>query len=76
MDLSRLGKPTDNLFIDSFNGSFRNECLSVYWFLSLDDAHEKIENWRQDYNKFRLHSALGDLTPCEFRLAHLETGRL
>lgn len=76
LDFSRPGKPTDNAFIESFNGSFRDECLNVHWFLSLGDAQEKIEHWRQDYNEFRPHSSLGNLTPCEFRLAHLEAGNL
>lgn len=76
LDFSRPGKPTDNAFIESFNGSLRDECLNVHWFLSLDDAREKIENWRIDYNEFRPHSSLGDLTPSEFRLAHLEAGNL
>ncbi len=50
LDLSRPGKPTDNAFIESFNGSLRDECLNVHWFLSLDDARDEIERWRQDYN--------------------------
>ncbi|WP_373316883.1 integrase core domain-containing protein [Chitinolyticbacter albus] len=44
--------------------------------MSLDDARDKIERSRQDYHGFRPHSALGDLTPSEFRLAHLEAGIL
>lgn len=48
----------------------------VHWFLSLDDAREKIEGWRQDWNDFRPHSSLVDLTPGEFRLAHLDAGNL
>ena len=40
LDFSRPGKPTDNPFIESFNGSFRDECLNTNWFLSLDDAKE------------------------------------
>lgn len=63
---SRPGKPTDNAYIESFNGSFRDECLNVTWFLSLDDAREKVENWRHDYNYFRPHSGLNNLTPAEF----------
>lgn len=59
MDFSRPGKPTDNPFIESFNGSFRDECLNIHWFLSLEDARQKIENWREEYNHFRPHSALG-----------------
>ena len=43
MDYSRPGKPTGNPFVESFNGSFRDECLNSHWFLSLNDAKEKIE---------------------------------
>jgi putative transposase len=63
LDFSRPGKPTDNTFIESFNGSFRDECLNVNWFLSLDDAKAKIEAFKDDYNGFRPHSALRGLTP-------------
>jgi putative transposase len=66
MDFSRPGKPMDNAIIESFNGSFRDECLNVNWFLSIEDAREKIEMWRKDYNEFRPHSSLGDLTPWQF----------
>ena len=48
LDFSRPGKPTDNAFAESFIGSFRDECLNVNWFLSLEDAFDKIEQWRQD----------------------------
>ena len=66
LDFSRPGKPTDNPYIESFNGSLRDECLNLHWFLSLPDAREKIEVWRKDYNSFRPHSSLGDLTPNEY----------
>lgn len=66
MDYSRPGKPTDNPFVESFNGSLRDECLNAHWFLSLEDASEKIEAWRIDYNQYRPHSSLNDLTPAEF----------
>lgn len=65
LDFSRPGKPTDNPFIESFNGSFRDECLNAHWFLSLEDAREKIEHWRHEYNSFRPHSSLDGLTPDE-----------
>jgi putative transposase len=65
LDFSRPGKPTDNAFIESFNGSFRDECLNVNWFLSMEDAREKINAFKQEYNHFRPHSALGNLTPIE-----------
>lgn len=66
LDFSRPGKPTDNAFIESFNGSFRDECLNVNWFQTLGDARAKIETWRKEYNEFRPHSSLGDLTPRDF----------
>jgi putative transposase len=66
MDFSRPGKPTGNPYVESFNGSFRAECQNAHWFLSLEDASQKIEGWRRDYNEYRPHSSLGDLTPAEF----------
>ena len=59
LDFSRPGKPTDNAFIESFNGKFRAECLNTHWFLSLDDARQKMEEWRIDRNEVRPHSAIG-----------------
>jgi putative transposase len=75
MDFSRPGKPMDNATVESFNGSFRDECLNVNWFLSMEDAQEKIEKWRQDYNEFRPHSSLGDLTPRQFIDKYLSSER-
>ncbi|HCD1367031.1 MULTISPECIES: IS3 family transposase [Klebsiella] len=66
MDFSRPGKPTDNPFIESFNGSLRDECLNIHWFLSLEDAQDKLDNWRREYNHERTHSSLNDMTPAEF----------
>ncbi|OGD22988.1 MAG: integrase [Candidatus Aminicenantes bacterium RBG_16_63_16] len=63
MDFSRPGKPMVNAMIESFNGTFRDECLNVNWFLSMEDARDKIEKCRRDYNEFRPHISLGDLTP-------------
>ena len=73
LDFSRPGKPTDNPFIESFNGSFRDECLNVNWFLSLDDAKEKIEAFKDDYNGFRPHSSLRGLTPNQVVAGHHQT---
>ena len=56
LDFSRPGKPTDNAFIESFNGRLRQECLNENWFLSLEDASEKVESWRRHYNGERPHS--------------------
>lgn len=50
LDFSRPGKPTDNAFIESLNGKFRAECLNAHWFMSLEDARRKIEDWRRHYN--------------------------
>jgi len=69
LDFSRPGKPTDNAFVESFNGRLRDECLNAHWFLSLADAKSKIEAWRRHYNESRPHTALGWLTPQEFALA-------
>lgn len=68
LDYSRPGTPTDNAYIESFNGSFCDECLNVNWFMSLEDARDKIESRRKDYNEFRPHSSLTYLTPAEFAL--------
>ena len=76
LDFSRPGKPTDNPFIESFNGSFRDECLNLNWFLSLDDAQQKIEAWRIDYNEHRPHQSLNDRTPKEFVTEHQQAGFL
>ena len=66
LDFSRPGKPTDNAFIESFNGTVREECLNQHWFLSLEDAQEKLDAWRNDYNENRPHSSLGNRTPSQF----------
>ncbi len=70
LDFSRPGKPTDNPFIESFNGSFRDECLNAHWFLSLADAQEKVDIWRREYNEYRPHSSIGNMTPLEFESFH------
>ncbi|MPZ12041.1 MAG: transposase [Kiloniellaceae bacterium] len=57
------GKPTQNAFVESFNGRFRDECLNEEVFTSLAEARSVIERWRQDYNQVRPHSAHGGLTP-------------
>ena len=62
----RPGKPQDNAFIESFNGKFRDECLNEHWFLTLQDAQQKIETWRKQYNRQRPHSSLRGLTPYAF----------
>lgn len=66
LDFSRPGKPTDNAKVESFNGRFRQECLNAHWFMSLEDAKSKIEEWRRYYNEVRPHSALKWAAPAEF----------
>jgi putative transposase len=66
IDFSRPGKPTDNAFCESFNGTLRAECLDTNWFQSLAEAKQLIEAWRQEYNVSRPHRALADRTPAEF----------
>jgi putative transposase len=63
LDFSRPGKPTDNAFIETFNGRFRAECLNAHWFLTLADAQEKLEAWRSYYNEVRPHGAIGNRSP-------------
>jgi putative transposase len=66
------GKPTQNAYIESFNGKFRDECLNDNVFVSLNSAQEIIETWRLDYNSQRPHSSLNDLTPEEFAVSFKE----
>jgi putative transposase len=63
------GKPVQNCFVESFNGTLRRECLNEHWFTTLYDARDKVETWRVDYNRVRPHSSLADRTPDEFRAA-------
>ncbi|MCG8607499.1 IS3 family transposase, partial [bacterium] len=76
LDFSRPGKPTDNAYIESFNGTLRRECLNVQWFLSLPDAQQQLERWRHEYNVSRPHRALHDQTPLEFARNHAEKDTL
>ena len=69
LEFSRPGKPTDNAFIEAFNRRFRDECLNLHWFASLDEAQATIEAWRVDYNTERPHGALGQQTPTAFSRA-------
>jgi putative transposase len=66
LNFIRPGKPVENAYIESFNGKLRDECLNENWFVTLKDAREAAEAWRIDYNEFRPHSSLGDLSPLEY----------
>lgn len=70
LDFSRPDKPTDNAYIESFNGKFRAECLNQHWFVTLDDARQKMEEWRIDYNEVRPHSAIGSEPANAADIAH------
>jgi len=72
----RPGKPTENAFIESFNGRLRDECLNANWFDSLDHARELLAAWWHDYNHERPHSALGGLSPIEYEQENLRTQTL
>ena len=66
------GKPTQNAFIESFNGRLREECLNRSWFTNLADARRQLEAWRTDYNTERPHSSLAYQTPAEFARRELQ----
>ena len=68
LDVIRPGKPTENCFIESFNGRLRDECLNVNEFATLDQARETLGTWKHDYNHHRPHGSLGRLTPSEFAM--------
>ena len=68
LDFIQPGKPMENGLIEAFNGRLRQECLNESWFLSLEDAWEKVEAWRQHYNRERPHGALGNLAPLEYTM--------
>ena len=68
----RPGRPTENGFIESFNGRLRDECLNVEVFGSMAEAAQLLAAWREDYNHHRPHSALKDDTPAAFAAKTLE----
>lgn len=70
------GKPTQNAFVESFNGRLRAECLNLHWFADLDEARAKLEAWRIDYNTVRPHGPLGKLTPEAFRHQAMQAATL
>jgi putative transposase len=60
------GSPWENGYVESFNGTFRAECLNAHWFTSLTETRHIVETWRREYNESRPHRALGERTPNEF----------
>ena len=69
------GKPTQNAYVESFNGKFRDECLNTSWFRNLWEARRRIADWREEYNSIRPHSRLGNMTPNEFVAALIAEGK-
>jgi len=61
--LIQPGKPTQNAYIESFNGRLRDECLNEHWFASLMHAKVEIERWRREYNEERPKPGFKGLTP-------------
>ena len=59
------GKPTQNAFVESFNGRLRDQCLNETLFTSMAQVRAVLAAWRQDYNTIRQHSKLGGRTPAE-----------
>ena len=74
MALGRSGRPSQPP-VEAFNSRFRQECLNEHWFLSVADAQEKIEAWRNHYNAERPHSSLGNLAPEDFARESAATAR-
>jgi len=70
LKLIAAGKPTQNAYIESFNGKFRDECLNDHYFNNLAHARTLIAAWRRDYNESRPHSAIGRIPPAEFAARH------
>ena len=75
LDFIAPGKPTQNPYVESFNGKIRDECLNEHWFSNMADARRTLELWRQDYNTVRPHSGLNNLTPEQFAAQHHKPGQ-
>jgi putative transposase len=76
LKFSRPGKPTDNPYIESFNGKLRDEFLNSHWFTSLEHARSEAAVWQKEYNEERPHSSLGMFTPEEYLNKYYRKNRL
>lgn len=74
LKLSEPGKPTQNAYVESFNGRFRDECLNENWFTSLAHAKTASEQWSIYYNEQRPKKSLGGLTPASYAKQMAEKG--
>ena len=72
LEFIRPGRPVENAYIESFNSRLRDECLNVHLFFTVEDAQNKLDTWRDDYNHVRPHGSLNDQTPIEVRKAQAE----
>jgi putative transposase len=70
LDCINPGKPMQNGYLESFNGTFRDECLHAHWFRNVVDAQQSIAAWKEEYTTERPHSALGGRTPAEGAATH------
>jgi putative transposase len=68
--INDAGKPTQNAYVESFNGKFRDECLNEQWFESLHQARQEVTRWRRDYSESRPHSSIGRIPPARFAALH------
>lgn len=73
LEFIQPGKPTQNPFIESYNGKMRDELLNLHWWRSLGEAREAVQVFREDFNEVRPHSALDDQTPAEFARRYAAT---
>jgi putative transposase len=74
LDFIRPGHPVENCFIESFNGKLRDECLDQHDFVSLAEALQRIEIWRQEYHTERQHRGLGQRTPAQYAASFTPRG--
>jgi putative transposase len=70
------GSPWENSYIESFHGKLRDECLNQEIFSSIEQASIVLENWKEEYNNYRPHSALGGFSPLKYMQRYRENLRL